>query len=384
MSSRPGLWRCRRDNCRVSRTWQFFSVTDMTGGGPFRLPVGAWTDDTSMALCLASSLVELGRFDAADQMRRYCQWHENGYLSSTGRCFDIGATVRGSLARFQRSGDPFSGSTDPQSAGNGCIMRLAPVPMFFHPDSAEAARWAGESSRTTHGAPECVESCQLLAAMICAALSGGNKDDVLFGHDPSRYDSPKSSRSPPGSTATRARRRFRDRAMLSIAWRRRHGASGNPNRSVMRSCWRSTWATTRTPPVPSAARLRVRSTGRKASRPNGCHASSWLTTFALWPISWQDQSAPNQAPQQTAAAMLVARGSLTLSSGGRAELGRSAFGSGPNPMPELSAEFALRATKEERTVYLPRGVRTRFTWPCGGRVSRMVSVVEGVRSGKRF
>jgi len=70
-------------------------------------------------------------------------------------------------------------------------MRLAPVPMFFHPDSAEAARWAGESSRTTHGAPECVESCQLLAAMICAALSGASKDEVLFSHDLSTFQSAK-------------------------------------------------------------------------------------------------------------------------------------------------------------------------------------------------
>jgi ADP-ribosyl-[dinitrogen reductase] hydrolase len=168
----------------------FPPMTDMTGGGPFRLPVGAWTDDTSMALCLASSLVELGRFDAEDQMRRYCRWYETGYLSSIGHCFDIGLTVRGSLARFQQSGDPFSGRPDPHSAGNGCIMRLAPVPMFFHPDSAEANRWAGESSRTTHGAPECVESCQLLAAMICAALSGDTKDEILFAHDPSRFRCP--------------------------------------------------------------------------------------------------------------------------------------------------------------------------------------------------
>ena len=169
----------------------FPPVTDMTGGGPFKLPVGAWTDDTSMALCLASSLVELGRFDAADQMRRYCQWYENGYLSSTGRCFDIGLTVRGALARFQQSGNPFSGRPDPQSAGNGCIMRLAPVPIFFHPDAADAVHWSGESSRTTHGAPECVESCQLWAAMICVALAGGSKDEILLGHDKSRYQSAK-------------------------------------------------------------------------------------------------------------------------------------------------------------------------------------------------
>lgn len=169
----------------------FPPITDMVGGGPFRLPVGAWTDDTSMALCLASSLAEMGRFDPADQMRRYCQWHENGYLSSTGRCFDIGVTIRESLARFRQSGNPFSGSSNPQSAGNGCIMRLAPVPMFFHPDSTEAAHWAGESSRTTHGTLECIESCQLLAAMICSALSGRSKEEILFDHETSRFWSPK-------------------------------------------------------------------------------------------------------------------------------------------------------------------------------------------------
>lgn len=169
----------------------FPPVTDMVGGGPFRLPVGAWTDDTSMALCLASSLVERGRFDAADQMQRYCRWYEEGYLSSTGRCFDIGLTVRGALARFKQSGDPYSGSTEPRSAGNGCIMRLAPVPLFFYPDVDEAIRMSGESARTTHGALECVESSRLLAAMICAALAGKSKDDVLFGHDPSAYSAPK-------------------------------------------------------------------------------------------------------------------------------------------------------------------------------------------------
>jgi ADP-ribosyl-[dinitrogen reductase] hydrolase len=52
----------------------FVRINDMIGGGPFRLPAGAWTDDTSMALYLAESLVECGGFDAADQMRRYVRW----------------------------------------------------------------------------------------------------------------------------------------------------------------------------------------------------------------------------------------------------------------------------------------------------------------------
>lgn len=169
----------------------FAPVTDMVGGGPFRLTAGAWTDDTSMALCLATSLVESVGFDPVDQMRRYCDWQERGYLSSTGICFDIGLTVRSALDRFRHSGEPFSGSTDPRSAGNGCLMRLAPVPIYFHLDAFAAARWAGESARTTHGALECIEACQLFTRMLCTAFADGTRDQILFGHPPEQFQSPK-------------------------------------------------------------------------------------------------------------------------------------------------------------------------------------------------
>jgi ADP-ribosylglycohydrolase len=70
----------------------FTPLTDMVGGGPFKLQPGQWTDDTSMALCLGHSLVAKG-FDLNNQMQRYLNWHDNGYMSSTGRCFDIGSTT---------------------------------------------------------------------------------------------------------------------------------------------------------------------------------------------------------------------------------------------------------------------------------------------------
>jgi ADP-ribosyl-[dinitrogen reductase] hydrolase len=153
----------------------------MIGGGRFHLLPGQWTDDTSMALCLATSLVEQGRFDPRDQMERYCRWAEQGYLSSTGTCFDIGGTTASALQRFRRTGEPYAGSTDPHSAGNGSIMRLAPIPMFFCPDIEAAERYGGESSRTTHGAAECVDACRLLARIICRALQGMPKDSVALG-----------------------------------------------------------------------------------------------------------------------------------------------------------------------------------------------------------
>jgi ADP-ribosyl-[dinitrogen reductase] hydrolase len=160
----------------------FPPLVDMVGGGPFRLQPGQWTDDTSMALCLATSLVEQGEFDPQDQMQRYCNWSQQGYLSSTGTCFDIGNTVSQALHRYQQTGDPFSGSTHPQSAGNGCLMRLAPVPMAYFPDRDRTLHFAGESARTTHGARECIEASQVFADLLRRALAGASKAEILASH----------------------------------------------------------------------------------------------------------------------------------------------------------------------------------------------------------
>ena len=168
----------------------FPPVTDMVGGGPFGLEPGQWTDDTSMALCLATSLVECDDFDPLDQMQRYCRWAEEGYLSSTGRCFDIGNTVSQALSQFRQTGEPFSGSSHPRSAGNGCLMRLAPVPMFFYPDAAQAVWFSGESSRTTHAAQECIEASRLFGAMLVRALAGANREDILSHHDDLNLETP--------------------------------------------------------------------------------------------------------------------------------------------------------------------------------------------------
>jgi len=160
------------------RPGSFEPITDMTGGGPFQLEPGQWTDDTSMALCLAESLIECRGFDAVDQMERYCRWWRDGYLSSTGACFDIGNTVRGALRRFEETGDPIAGSTDPMSAGNGSLMRLAPIPMAFAQDPELAIEQAAAMSATTHGAREAVDACRYYAGLIGMALAGAGKADL--------------------------------------------------------------------------------------------------------------------------------------------------------------------------------------------------------------
>jgi ADP-ribosylglycohydrolase len=157
----------------------FEPIDDMVGGGPFGLAAGAWTDDTSMALCLAESLVERQGFDPIDQLEQYVRWWRHGHLSSTGGCFDIGNTIRQALARFERTREPYCGSTDPAAAGNGSIMRLAPVVLAYARRPDEAVAMAAASSRTTHGAVEAVDACRLLAALLVGALRGADKADVL-------------------------------------------------------------------------------------------------------------------------------------------------------------------------------------------------------------
>ncbi len=157
----------------------FRPINDMVGGGPFRLKAGQWTDDTSMALCLAESLVDCEGHDPVDQLRRYVRWWREGHLSSTGTCFDIGGTVARALAAFERTGEAYPGPTHEWAAGNGSLMRLAPVSLLYAGRPREAMDRAAESSRTTHGAAAAVDACRYMAALLVGALSGTEKARLL-------------------------------------------------------------------------------------------------------------------------------------------------------------------------------------------------------------
>jgi ADP-ribosyl-[dinitrogen reductase] hydrolase len=177
----------------------FTPIQDMLGGGPFALQPGQWTDDTSMALCLAESLLEKGGFDPVDQMERYCAWAEHGHLSSNGVCFDIGNTVSQALRRYRQGGQPYSGSSDAYSAGNGSLMRLAPVAMYFWRDPLQAEAQAAASSRTTHAAAEAVDACRYYAVLLAGALGGAAKEELLaplYHPQPGHWITPSHSLAP--------------------------------------------------------------------------------------------------------------------------------------------------------------------------------------------
>lgn len=157
----------------------FTPIADMIGGGPFELQPGQWTDDTSMALCMAHSLLNKNGFDPADQMNRYCNWWQYGYMSSTDTCFDIGNTVLSALKGYLVSRNPFSGSPDRYSSGNGSLMRLAPIPMFYARQPELAITYSGESSRTTHGSELCIDACKYFGSLLVQILNGTEKESIF-------------------------------------------------------------------------------------------------------------------------------------------------------------------------------------------------------------
>ncbi len=154
-------------------------LTDMIGGGPFQLERGQWTDDTSMALCLAEALLANDGLDRLDLMRRFLRWRDQGENSCTGKCFDIGGTISTALSRFERTGDPLAGSSDPNTAGNGSLMRLSPVAIFWAAEPELAERAAAEQSRTTHAAPAAVDACRVFARLLVRAMAGETKHELL-------------------------------------------------------------------------------------------------------------------------------------------------------------------------------------------------------------
>jgi ADP-ribosylglycohydrolase len=184
----------------------FAPVHDLIGGGNYDLPRGAWSDDTAMALCLAESLLERQGFDARDQVERYVRWQQQGHLSATGQCIGITASVARALAAAKWRRQTFAGSHDPAQLDPEPLTRVAPAVMYRFADPAAAIDWAADAARTTCQAPEVVEACRLLAAMLHGALSGQPKEQLL---------------QPPESAWQRSKGASRTAAIAAGSYRRR-------------------------------------------------------------------------------------------------------------------------------------------------------------------
>jgi ADP-ribosyl-[dinitrogen reductase] hydrolase len=186
------------------------------------IPPGAFTDDTSMALCLAHSLIDHnGNSDTVEQVRKYLAWYKHGYMSSVGECFDVGAATSSALKQWdgllktydnllsqsstQQSHSPptESATTDSEQpltpshmlslvssrfltsnrCGNGSLMRVLPCALIT-PSLPQTIDLATQSCLPTHPHPRCIQSCTTYAQLIHAALTETSKVDLakLFSH----------------------------------------------------------------------------------------------------------------------------------------------------------------------------------------------------------
>lgn len=170
---------------------EFETLTEPIGGGSHNLPIGYWTDDTSMALCLADSLLEYQGYNSYDVMNKYWLWRSQGYRSSTGKCFDIGNQTSSAINQYISSGG-YVNSDTPRTinAGNGCIMRLAPVIIAAYEKRKpkDIVELASISSRETHYSLEAELATEVFANLLIKAIEHKPKSEILYYRKPQPTD----------------------------------------------------------------------------------------------------------------------------------------------------------------------------------------------------
>lgn len=142
---------------------------------------GVWTDDTSMALCLADSLLEMGGYDSYDVMAKYSDWLTSGYRSFYNFGEGVGGQTHNAIQAFIDK-DAVIPITRERStnAGNGTIMRLAPVIIATHNQPIEESiKLAQISARETHYSEEAEAGTEIFAAMLCKALGATSKQEIV-------------------------------------------------------------------------------------------------------------------------------------------------------------------------------------------------------------
>ncbi len=158
----------------------FPEVRDMMPCLHFETPAGAFTDDGSLMLCLAAALIyNDGHYDAHTVLSHYMAWFRDGYLSATGHCFDIGRTTQIALEEFDTHGYTKAKTSGEHQAGNGSLMRIAPIPLLYGADEDKMWEMAARESQTTHANKQAMWCCSVWSAMVALCLKGGTKQELL-------------------------------------------------------------------------------------------------------------------------------------------------------------------------------------------------------------
>ncbi|GAA0459705.1 ADP-ribosylglycohydrolase family protein (plasmid) [Halococcus dombrowskii] len=151
---------------------EYGTLREMIGNGTHGKPAGTITDDTEQALCIARSLVERGEFAPDDIADRFVTWYNGGP-------FDIGIMTADALGRIDQGAswdsagkEVWEAKPEGSNAGNGSVMRCAPLALAFADNWDTLQRTSRDSSRITHADPRCTHGCAALNLTIAALLDG--------------------------------------------------------------------------------------------------------------------------------------------------------------------------------------------------------------------
>lgn len=155
-------------------------VLGMRGFGTHHQPVGTWSDDTSLTLCLLDSLS--GGLNDQDIMIKFKSWLTEGAYTPHGEVFDVGIATRQSINRFISGKEPQKcGGVGKMDNGNGSLMRILPLLFYIQSlygtdfqEADEAFDMIHQVSALTHAHRRSQMACGIYLSV--ASMLMGNMD----------------------------------------------------------------------------------------------------------------------------------------------------------------------------------------------------------------
>lgn len=158
-------------------------VTDMTGFGTYNVPLGAWSDDTSMCLATLDAFTT-GEVCFRKIMDNFVKWYKLNEFTPTNYTFDIGGTTSLALERYMKDKNMFSGLDDEHSNGNGSLMRIYPFVLFANIKGysfVETIDFIIKGSKLTHAHEASIVGCLIYYLVLDHLINEKSKDAIKLG-----------------------------------------------------------------------------------------------------------------------------------------------------------------------------------------------------------
>ena len=153
-------------------------VRTMVGGGFLGWDVGEWTDDTAMAVCVAEGILSQGRFDPADVAERFLHWFQSG-PRDVGNTISVAMHALACGERWDHAGRSAHDHLGGRTAGNGAIMRCAPIALLDYRTPDRLIEDSLKSALITHWEPRARYGAAALNLAIAALLQGESPEEAL-------------------------------------------------------------------------------------------------------------------------------------------------------------------------------------------------------------